>query len=87
MYKMLSELESDELCERVTDGSLTEEGYEITCEILNERGVKIPPLGTYEIKRETLMFSIKRFCKDRPILSIIIFCFATNVVIKILQRL
>ena len=87
MYQVLSELESDELCERVADGGLSGEGYEITCKILNERGVKIPISKTYEPRNESFFISTKRFYKERPFLSIIIFSGITSALIKILQRL
>ena len=87
MYQVLSELESDELCERVADGGLTEEGYEITCKILNERGVKIPIPKTYEPRNESFFISIKRFYKERPFLSIMIFSGVTTAFIKLLYRL
>ena len=87
MYKVLSELESDELRERVADGSLSKEGYEITSKILHERGIRIPFSNTYEPRtyepqNESFFVSIKGFYKEHPILSIFIFC----LIVKVLHR-
>ena len=82
MYQTLSELGNDELCERVADGGLSKEGYEITCKILNERGVRIPFSNTYEPRTESFFISIKGFFKEHPFLSIVIFC----VIVKVLHR-
>ena len=87
MYKVLSELESDELRERVADGGLSKEGYEITCKILHERGIRIPFSNTYEPctyepQNESFFVSIKGFYKEHPILSLVIFC----IIMKILLR-
>lgn len=87
MYQELSLLESDELCERIASGGLSDEGYQIHCKILNERGVTIPIQNTIEHKSESLFSSIKNFTKERPIVSFIILCGVVSITQKLIQML
>ena len=42
MYKILSNLDSEELSRRISEDELTEQGFEVASKILVERGQKIP---------------------------------------------
>lgn len=85
MYQELSLLESDELCERIANGGLSKEGYEIHSKILNERGVNIPIQRAVEDKSESFFSSIKNFTKERPFVSLIVLCGVVSVAQKLIQ--
>jgi len=87
MYLILSELESGELCDRVANGELSEDGYKVTCQILTERGVPIPVSKPFEPNNEGFFDSLKRFIKERPFLSLIILSGTITILQRILQRL
>ena len=74
MYKILSNLDSEELSRRITEDELTEQGFEVASKILFERGQKIPnrtkqPNNSPD---DSFINSFKRFAKERPILTVII---------------
>jgi hypothetical protein len=85
MYKILSNLDSEELSRRITEDELTEQGFEVASKILVERGQKIPnrtkqPNNSPD---DSFINSFKRFAKERPILTIIIISFVLSVLLRL----
>ena len=85
MYKILSNLDSEELSRRITEDELTEQGFEVASKILVERGQKIPNRTKQfnNFSDDSFVETFKRFAKERPILTIIIISFVLSVLLRL----
>lgn len=85
MYKILSNLDSEELSRRISEDELTEQGFEVASKILVERGQKIPNRikQSNNFSDDSFLETFKRFAKERPILTIIIISFVLSVLLRL----
>ena len=89
MYKILSNLDSEELSRRISEDELTAQGFEVASKILVERGQKIPnrTKQSNNSPDDSFVKSFKRFAKERPILTVIIISLILSISLRIFRYL